>query len=371
MKIVHLPTYVGMNAWNLSKGERRLGYQSKVIVTETHIIAGKCYDEALDLPIGKNIFDVFKFYVNFFVKAIREYDVFHYNFGRSLFSNVRKFTFLRYLEFMLLKLFKKVVCVTYQGSDARQTSYCLNHHKITYFLNEDREKNEENDRNKVRNIALFDKYADRIYTTQPDLMPVLPERTKFRPLTKLQIEDFVPFYSDYNKELLNIVHAPSKRSVKGTDIVLGAINRLIDEKHPVHLLLVENTPNSEALEIYKDADIVIDQVLAGWYGGFAVECMAMGKPVAVYIRDEDMKYIPKEMFLDLPFIKITPDTIYEVLKAHIENRELLKQKAIKSREYVLKWHDSVKIAEGIVGDYIETLKLKGKSKMRNRSNGQT
>ena len=40
----------------------------------------------------------------------------------------------------------------------------------------------------------------------------------------------------------------------------------------------------KALKIYEEADIVIDQVLIGWYGGFGVEVMKMGKPLAVYIR---------------------------------------------------------------------------------------
>ncbi len=48
--------------------------------------------------------------------------------------------------------------------------------------------------------------------------------------------------------------------------------------------IIENKPNKEAIEIYKKADIVIDQVLVGWYGAFAVEVMKMGKPVAVFIR---------------------------------------------------------------------------------------
>ena len=31
--------------------------------------------------------------------------------------------------------------------------------------------------------------------------------------------------------------------------------------------------------MYAQADLVVDQVLIGWYGALAVETMAMGKPV--------------------------------------------------------------------------------------------
>lgn len=70
-------------------------------------------------------------------------------------------------------------------------------------------------------------------------------------------------------------------------------------RYNVEMILVENMPNKEALEFYKQGDLVIDQVLAGWYGGFAVEAMKMGKPVGVYIREEDLQFIPEEMAKDL------------------------------------------------------------------------
>ena len=44
---------------------------------------------------------------------------------------------------------------------------------------------------------------------------------------------------------------------------------------------------------------MIDQILAGWYGAFGVEVMKMGKPLGVFIRDEDLKFVPKDMAKDL------------------------------------------------------------------------
>ena len=71
-----------------------------------------------------------------------------------------------------------------------------------------------------------------------------------------------------------------------------------------------------------------------------------------------MKYIPVEQYEDMPFIKVTPDTLYDDLKYYINNRSLLKEKAIKSREYVIKWHDSSKIAKYIIKDYEEIYRSK-------------
>ena len=76
-----------------------------------------------------------------------------------------------------------------------------------------------------------------------------------------------------------MVHAPSSRRRKGTDHVVRACDDL-----DVDLVIVEGL-HEEALARYRDADIVVDQLHAGWYG-LAIECMALGKPVVTFLHDE-------------------------------------------------------------------------------------
>ena len=52
------------------------------------------------------------------------------------------------------------------------------------------------------------------------------------------------------------------------------------------LVLVEGLHHEEAFERYREADIVVDQLNAGWYGLFAIECMALGKPVVTFLHEE-------------------------------------------------------------------------------------
>ena len=42
-------------------------------------------------------------------------------------------------------------------------------------------------------------------------------------------------------------------------------------------------------ERYRAADIVVDQLNAGWYGLFAIEAMALGKPVVTFLHDEAVR----------------------------------------------------------------------------------
>ena len=78
-----------------------------------------------------------------------------------------------------------------------------------------------------------------------------------------------------------VVHAPSSRRRKGSEHVIAACEGL-----DVELELVEGLHHDEALKRYRAADIVVDQLNAGWYGLFAIEAMALGKPVVTFLHDE-------------------------------------------------------------------------------------
>jgi hypothetical protein len=117
-------------------------------------------------------------------------------------------------------------------------------------------------------------------------------------------------------------------------------------------VLVEGRSNADARLLYEQADLVIDQLLAGWYGGLAVEVMALGKPVISYLRRSDLVFIPPKMRDELPIIEADPDSIYSVLREWLTIKVGdLMERGVKSRDYVENWHDPVKIARRMKADY--------------------
>ena len=87
--------------------------------------------------------------------------------------------------------------------------------------------------------------------------------------------------------------------------------------------------------------------------------MALGKPVICYIREDDLKFIPPQMREDLPVINATPTNIYEVLKEWLTvRRKELPALGNRSRAYVEKWHDPLKIAAQLKADYESILARK-------------
>ena len=162
-------------------------------------------------------------------------------------------------------------------------------------------------------------------------------------------------------EPFTIVHAPSDRVVKGTKYVLKAVQQLQAEGMPLELILIENMAHSEARRAYERADLLIDQLLAGWYGVLAVELMALGKPVICYIREADLSFIPDQMRADLPIINATPTSLYDVLKEWLTvRRHELPERGRRGREYVERWHDPLKIAAELKSVYETILASKKK-----------
>ena len=109
--------------------------------------------------------------------------------------------------------------------------------------------------------------------------------------------------------------------------------------------------HAEAMKLYGEADLVVDQVQAGWYGGFAVEVMAMAKPVACYLRDADLHFLPPRMRAELPILGVDPRTLTEDLRKLFERRADWAAIGQASRDFVYRWHHPGKIARAMVAAY--------------------
>jgi glycosyltransferase involved in cell wall biosynthesis len=261
----------------------------------------------------------------------------------------------------VLKREGKGIAVTYQGDDARQGDFCRKNFLITLAHEVGAEYySPGRDSHKRWQIETFAKFADRIYALNPDLLHVLPSWAEFLPYAHVDLTDWQPQWglcSQTHPPL--VIHAPSHQGAKGTKYVLEAVSRLQDEKVSFEFKLIEGLSNVHARKIYEQADLLIDQLLVGWYGGLSVELMALAKPVICYIRESDLKFIPEKMKTEIPIIHATPETLYQVLKEYLTTRRKeLSQIGRQGRSYVENWHDPLKIAARVKKDYEEIFSRK-------------
>ena len=190
--------------------------------------------------------------------------------------------------------------------------------------------------------------CDQVFFLNPELGHYVPQGT-FMPYASAEVEsvEVVPPKIDRTPR---IVHAPSDGNIKGTKLILEALDTQ-RSNIDFELILVQNKPHSEVMSIYRDADIAIDQVLAGWYGGFAVEMMAMGKPVMCWIREEDLDFVPKLLRKELPILNVRPDNLVEDIGHVLSLKSRWKDWSKMSRDYVLKWHNPAKVASALIKLY--------------------
>jgi glycosyltransferase involved in cell wall biosynthesis len=143
-----------------------------------------------------------------------------------------------------------------------------------------------------------------------------------------------------------VVHAPSSRSRKGTEHVVAACAQL-----DVELEIVEGLDHREAFERYRRADIVVDQLNAGWYGVFAIESLALGKPVVTFLHDEAVRRTEEAFGLPMPIVSATKGTLVEQLRPLVESVEERRRVGAASRAYAEEVHDLERMTDRLLALY--------------------
>lgn len=346
-RILHLPTDTGSNSWGLSRGERLLGYSSDVLVARSSK-RGYPADISLGLEEINSRYLRYLKQLLAFIKVRNKYDIFHFNYGSSL-LHAPSVSFLNQFDLPFYPR-KSKLFVTYNGCDARQKYPTMKRTATAACHNPDCYDGMCNsgalDRMRRAGIAKMARYVQHMWALNPDLLYFLPEeKSSFMPYTvcNFDVEPSLPRL----QQKLKIIHAPTNQASKGSAYILAAMDKLM-QKYPglIEPVIIRNLPHEQALRMYREADLIIDQCVIGWYGAFAVETMLMGKPVVARIALEDLKFIPQEMAHDVQeaIINVSPETVYHVLERYLHDRSLLKYHAEGCLEYARKWHNPLYVA---------------------------
>ena len=352
MRVIHGPVNVGNQPYVLSRYERELGADSSLVVNydtwlqyDADRTLGTYSDRSLRTWLRR---------LGFGLAAPFRFDVMHYYFGRSFlcWDDYGEANWLWYQDLRLAKLLGRRIFMTLQGCDVRVSRRSAELYSVTpCTLGECaaapvcRATIDDNREQLVRTILPL---VDRVFVLNPELARYVPG-AQFLPYSSVDVEALTPAWPSRDGPI-TIVHAPSDDGIKGSSRIIDAVDRL-KRRHQIDFKVIRGIPHDRALALYQSADLVIDQVLAGWYGGFAVEAMAMGKPVACYIRSEDLGVLPTTMAGELPLIRVEPETLERDLEAAIVQRDMWQEWGRRSRDFVLRWHHPRTIAAAMLRAY--------------------
>ncbi len=138
-----------------------------------------------------------------------------------------------------------------------------------------------------------------IYYLNPDFGYVLPARAKFLPYAHIDLRQWKVVQRIHERKPL-VVHAPSNRGVKGTEVIVQIVERLKDDGMDFNFSLVEGMPNNEARKVYEQADLLVDQLYAGWYGGASGRINGSWETRCNIYKRIRLKFIPEKMRQELP-----------------------------------------------------------------------
>jgi glycosyltransferase involved in cell wall biosynthesis len=120
------------------------------------------------------------------------------------------------------------------------------------------------------------------------------------------------------------------------------VAQLQNEGIAIELIMVQGLPNTELHALMQNCDVIADQLLIGWYAMFAIEAMALGKPVLCYTRtDLENLYVQADLLEpgELPLINCNPSNIVEVIRKLVNaSPSELTELGERGRAYVERRH---------------------------------
>ncbi|WP_243372108.1 glycosyltransferase [Microvirga solisilvae] len=324
----------------LAKGLRHYG-----VAAQSVIIGDNKFSYGADQKVDSAITDWVSV-GRYLTGIVDEFDIFHLHMRPFFYWHPNKFYFPALLDLLVLKAAGKRICFHFRGSEVRRASLFRAENKF-HYVDEDPERLFKKFREPSQDIYInyISAVADRVFVTDPELQSYvpgsviipryfeLPETFEARPLR------------DKNPVVL---HAPSRRGVKGTEFVLSAVEQLRREGLKFEFRMVEGTSNAEILEAIADADILVDQLRIGWYGVLAVEGFALGRSVISYIRPDLVGAFGDR---GMPVGNADPETLIGILREHIENPGLREANARAGREWFQKTHSTQAVIEPLLEHY--------------------
>ncbi|HJZ06091.1 MAG TPA: glycosyltransferase [Patescibacteria group bacterium] len=326
MRVLHAPVVIANQSVVLADALRKCGIEATSL---QYYHRDKRYSADINVCDGNNILKQTLARFSVFLRVVNSFDIYHFHFAETLLP--------LFLDLPILKLIGKKIVLEYHGSEIRPPFKYSNDYKLFTKV--------KITLNQLR-IRIFAKlFADAEVVTTPDLLAYAPS-AKFIPaaVEDRWLSSTIQMPSRSGKVI--ITHAPTSRVIKGSDYLISAVKQLQKSGLRVELDLVEELPPKEVSSHFERADIAVDQLLIGWYGLFAAEMMALGKPVVCYVRKDFERYAP-----GLPIVSTDTETLVGVLGELVQDAKVREMLGRRGPQFVRSFQSSGVIAKRFIELY--------------------
>jgi glycosyltransferase involved in cell wall biosynthesis len=308
LRVTHCPVNLAGVGWTNVQALRRRGVDARLVVFNTQPFRPDQADWNLNRP-RSGLLRQQAIQWRAFARLLPKTDIFHFYFGLTLVP--------KRLQFPILKATRRKSLFHFLGADIRERPK----EQLMYGLKAD-----------ARVVGSF--AALRFIPYEAEVLPPGIDLSRYEPVPPVA------------RERVRIVHAPSSLEKKGTQYVVEACKQL-----PVDLDVVHGVRNEQALERYKQADIVVDQVLRDWHGILSIEGMALGKPVVTSLDEDAVRETEEHFGRKVPIVPATKDDLVEKLRPLVDSVAERKRLGEAGRAYVEEVHDVERMTDRLLDIY--------------------
>jgi len=194
----------------------------------------------------------------------------------------------------------------------------------------------------AKNQALFRKLEVPVFVTTPDLLADWPTAT------------WIPVVVDpsrwerespvFERPRPLVLHAPTNPWIKGSELIEPVLTRLHDAG-VIEYRRVMGIPADEMPELYRSADIVLEQFRIGTYSVTAVEALAAGCIVVAHLFPDVREHVESTTGLEVPVVEATVDDLDELIRAICSDRDRYRKHSRLGPEFVRAVHGGRRSAE--------------------------
>jgi len=186
-------------------------------------------------------------------------------------------------------------------------------------------------------VAAFD---GPTYVSTPDLLDDVPTATWLPVVVDLDV--WTPGDEPLRRDRPLVVHAPSHRALKGTELIEPVLATL-ETDGLITYRRIEGVPAASVPALIRDADVVLDHFGIGNYGVLTCEAMAAGRVAISHIHSRVRARVPES----IPTLEATPDTLADVLRRVLDERDWARSVSARGPAFVRDWHDGRRSAEAL------------------------
>lgn len=182
-----------------------------------------------------------------------------------------------------------------------------------------------------------------VFVSTPGLLDV--PRSRWLPVA-VQLQNWLTNREPSAGRVPVVAYAPSNAVFKGSPLVDEQL-RSLENEGLIRYHRVEKLPSAQMPQLYRNADVVIDQFRLGDYGVAACEAMASGCVVIGHVSERVRAYIREHTGRELPILESRLADVGDTVRAVLRDRDAARARSRDGVDFVTHVHDGRMSADAL------------------------